>query len=72
MGVTQGDVEAVGHQRRPPGLVGGAAATPGLAVEELVEEQEVFPRRVVAVGLARAWGREGRVSGTAVGQTCRW
>lgn len=49
MGVTEGDVEAVGHQRCPARLVGGAAATPGFAMKELVEEEEVLPGWVVLV-----------------------
>lgn len=52
MGVTEGDVEAVGHQRRPARLVRGAAAPPGLTVKELVEQKEVPPRWVLTVLLA--------------------
>lgn len=59
MGVSEGDVEAVGYQRRPACLVGGAAATPGLAVKELVEQEEVPPRWVLAVLLAGACVPEG-------------
>ena len=40
--------EEVGHEARPAGLVRGADARPGVAVEVLVEQQEVAPLGVVA------------------------
>src|ERR1035441_658964 len=36
----------VGHQARPPGLVGGPEARAAVAVEVLVEGQQAVPRRV--------------------------
>ena len=46
------------HERagkgRPPGLVRGAKTLPGLAVEVLIEEQRIPPRRVVLEAGVRA------------------
>lgn len=66
MGVPEGDVEAVGYQRRPARLVGGAAATTGLAVKELMEQEKVPPCWVLAVLLAGACVPEG---GERLGET---
>ena len=51
--------QTVDDQRRPAGLVGGAAAPAAVAVKELVEEHQVPPERVLRVSprvACREWG----------------
>ena len=61
--------DQVDDQRGPPGLVRGAQPGAGVAVEVLVERQQVVPGRVALEQLARrrSTGRRpsGRRAGTA-------
>jgi hypothetical protein len=55
--------DEVGDQRGPAGLVGGAGTAAGVAVEVLVEGQQVVP---VRVGLEQAGVAEDRAAAAGV------
>ena len=50
-----------GDQGCPAGLVAGSAAADGLGIEILVEEDEVFPMRILGVGSVPSMAGPGAV-----------